>query len=244
MDIIVSFNSASLPISPLLTLDPNAAIVRVLYGSITVHLEALDCSKGARIYYGPLHCRDVLEPPVEEKLFGPLEAQQIPLSPRHPATLAREIFNNFKRGLILEVTEECMYATALCRTVVYYGSSPVKHTGTLHKEERTKVFNYPHRFTPTLKYTVEGRGQVPKPYVVFSLGQPWGSDRPLAKNLVTVVVTYCKALNDLRVRNTPIYDELLFEAQEARDIRIIAPTPEDIEAEQFLNPKGELNTCN
>lgn len=210
--------------------------MRVLYGSITIHLEALDCSKGARIYYGPLHRRDMLEPHIEEKLFGPLEAQQIPLSPRHPATMAKEIFRNFKRGLILDVQDECVYATALCRTVVYYGSSPIKHSHTLQKEERTKVFNYPHRFTPSLKYTMEGRVQPPKPYVVFSLGQPWGTDRPLAKNLVTVVMTYCKALNDLRVRNMPIYDELLFEAQEARDIRIIAPTTEDLEAEQFLNP--------
>lgn len=216
--------------------DSNAVIVRVLYGSITVHLETLDCSKGARIFYGPLHRRDMLEQKTEEKLFGPLEAQQIPLSPRHPATMAKEIFSNFKRGLILDVQDECVYATALCRTVVYYGSSPIKHSHTLHKEERTKVFNYPQHFTPSLKYTLEGRGQPPKPYIVFSLGQPWGSDRPLAKNLVTVVVTYCKALNDLRVRNIPIYDELLFEAQEARDIRIIAPTSEDLEAEQFLNP--------
>lgn len=211
-------------------------IVRVLYGSITIHLEALDCSKGARIYYGPLHRRDMLEPQTEEKLFGPLEAQQLSLSPRHPAALAKEIFTNFKRGLILDVKDECVYATALCRTVVYCGSSPIKHSHVLQKEERTKVFDYPHRFMSSLKFTVEGRAHPPKPYVVFSLGQPWGSDRPLAKNLVTVVVTYCKALNDLRVRNIPIYDELLFEAQEAKDIRIIAPTPEDMEAEQFLNP--------
>lgn len=214
----------------------------MLYGSITVHLETLDCSKGARIYYGPLHRRDVLEPQVEEKLFGPLDAQQIPLSPRHPATLAKVIFSNFRRGLILDVKDECVYATALSRAVVYYGCSPVKYTNVLRKEERTKVFNYTHRFSPSLKYTVEGRGQPPKPYVVFTLGQPWGTDRPLAKNLVTVVVTYCKALNDLRVRNTPIYDELLFEAQEAKDICIIAPTDDDMKVEQFLNPKGEPTT--
>ena len=212
--------------------------MRVLYGSITVHLETLDCSKGARLYYGPLHRRDILSSDVEEKLFGPLSAQQISLSPRHPSSMAKEIFSNFKRGLILEVKEECVFATALCRTVVYYGSSPVKHSNVLQKEQPTRVFNYPHRFTPSLKYTIEGRSHPPKPYVVFSLGQPWGSDRPLSKNLVTVVVTYCKALNDLRVRNTPIYDELLFEAQEARDIRIIAPTADDMEAEHFLNPKA------
>ena len=77
---------------------------------------------------------------------------------------------------------------------------------------------------------------VPKPYVIFSFGQPWGGERSLSKNLVTMVVTYCRALNDFRVRNSVIQDELLFEAQESKDIRIISPTSADIEAETFLNP--------
>lgn len=202
-------------------------------------METLDCSQGARIYYGPLHCRDVLVPEKEEALFGPLSAHQIALTPRHPASLAKELFQNIKRGLIIEVENECVYATALCRAVVYHGCSPLKHTSSLPKEERTKVFNYNHRFVPSLKYNTDGRGQPPKPYIVFSMGQPWGAERPLSKNLITIVVTYCKALNDLRVNNIPIYDELLFEAQESKDIRIISPTPGDIEAEEFLNPGGK-----
>lgn len=225
-------------------LDANAVTVRIMYGSITVHLDTFDCSQGGRIFYGPLHCRDVLAPEVEEKLFGPLDAHQISLSPRHPATLAKDIFGSMKRGLVIDVEEECIYATALCRAVVYHGCSPVKNTGALAKEERTKVFNFNHRFMPSLKYTTNGQAQPPKPYVIFSLGQPWGAERPLSKNLVTIVVTYCKALNELRVRNAPIHDELLFEAQEAKDIRIIAPTPGDIEAEEFLNPGGNPATPN
>lgn len=224
--------------------DPSAVTVRVLYGTITVHMETFDCSDGARIYYGPLHRRDMLPSEIEEKLFGPINAHQIALSPRHPAGLAKEIFNHTKRGLILEVEDECIFATALCRTVVYYGTSPGKHNGTLIKEERTKVFNYKHRFTPSLKYTSENRGYPPKPYALFSLGQPWGGERPLSKNLVTVVVTYCKALNDLRVKNLPIVDELLFEPQEAKDIRIISPTPTDFEAEHFLNPLAVREVSN
>ena len=74
-----------------------------MYGSITVHMEAIDCVEGVRIFYGPLHCRDVLPPKQEEMLFGPLKAQQIQLTPRHPAPYAKEVFNTVKRGLILEV---------------------------------------------------------------------------------------------------------------------------------------------
>lgn len=216
--------------------DPNAITVRILYGSITVHMETFDCSQGARIYYGPLHRRDILPPETEQKLFGPLNAHQIALSPRHPAGLAREIFNNSRRGLVLEVRDECVYATALCRAVVYHGNSPIKHVGTLTKEERTRVFNYKHRFLPSLKYMKDNRVTCPKPYVIFSLGQPWGAERPLSKSLVSIVVTHCKALNELRVKNMPIVDDLLFEAQEARDIRIISPTSTDLEAEKFFNP--------
>ena len=224
------------------TPDPNAIAVRIMYGSITVHQETFDCSAGARIYYGPLHCRDVLPTDVEEKLFGPLGAHQIPLTPRHPAPLSKEIFNTAKRGLILEVEDQCIFATPLCRAVVYHGCSPLKHSGVIQKETRTCVFSYNKRFIPSLKYSSEGHGTPPKPYVIFSLGQGWGTERPLTKNLVTIVVTYCKALNDLRVRNVPIHDELLFEAQEGKDIRIISPTPGDLEAEEFLNPGRENNS--
>ena len=147
--------------------------------------------------------------------------------------------------LHIQVENGCIYATALCRAIVYYGSSPVRYSGVLAKEERTKVFNYTHRFLPSLKHanqsmTISG---IPKPYVIFSFGQPWGGERSLSKNLVTVVVTYCRALNDVRVRNSVIHDELLFEAQESRDIRIISPTQTDIEAEAFLNPPRPANSC-
>lgn len=213
--------------------------VRVLYGSITVHMETMDCSNGIRIFYGPLHCRDVLPNDTEEKLFGPLNATQVSLSPRHPSPLAKTIFGASKRGLVLEVLDECLYVTALCRTIVYYGQSPLKHSGTLAKEERVRVFNYRQRFLPSLQYSLEGHGAPPKPYTILSLGQPWGGERPLLKNMVTIVITYCQALNDLRARGVPIHDELLFEAQEGKDIRIISPTTGDLEAEEFLNPGSD-----
>ena len=91
---------------------------------------------------------------------------------------------------------------------------------------------------PSLKQTGTAVAGTPKPYVIFSFGQQWGRERVLSKNLVTVVVTYCRALNDFRVKNSVIHDELLFEAQESKDIRIISPTQTDIEAEAFLNPGG------
>ena len=219
----------------------NALTVRIMYGSITVHMDTLDCTNGCRIFYGPLHCRDVLPVDEEEKLFGPLAAHQISVSPRHPSALAPEIFKTMKRGLVLDVQDMDIYATALCRAVVYHGTSPMKHTGTLEKEERIKVFSY-SQFLSSLKYQVDGSRNPPKPYVILSFGQPWSGDRPLSQNLVSLVVTHCKALNDMRLRNVLIHDDLLFEAQENHDIRIISPTQRDLEAEEFLNPSSNPST--
>ena len=135
-----------------------------MYGSITVHMETLDGSKGVRLFYGPLHCRDVLPREEEEKLFGPLEAHQISLSPRHPSPLASEIFRTLKRGLLIEIENDIIYATALCRAVVYCGSSPQKHLTIIGKEEKVKVFDYSQEFLPELRHiTSENKGlQFPK----------------------------------------------------------------------------------
>lgn len=202
-------------------------------------MDTFDCSKGLRIFYGPLHCRDILSPPEEETLFGPLNAHQLSISPRHPSPLATEIFKTLKRGLVIEATDNAVYATALCRTVIYSGSSPLKNSCSLDKEERAKVFDFRNGFLPELKHSLETRSNVlPKPYALFSFGQHWGNDRPLLKNLITLVVTHCAALNELRNTNVTLYDELLYEPIENQDIRIISPSRRDIEAEEFLNPSS------
>lgn len=206
-------------------------------------METVDSAKGTRIFYGPLHCRDVLPRDEEEKLFGPVESHQISLSPRHPSPLASEIFRTLKRGLIIDTENDNIYATALCRAVVYCGSSPHKHSITINKEERVKVFDFSNEFLPALRQSVEVKGSVyPKPYVIFSFGQPWGNERSLSQNLATVVVTHCKALNSLRVRNIKILDELLYEPVEHHSIRIISPTRRDLDAEEFLNPPSNPET--
>ncbi len=214
-----------------------------MYGSITVHMETVDGGRGVRVFYGPLHCRDILLRDEEEKLFGPIDAHQISLSPRHPSPLASEIFKTLKRGLVIGIEGDCIYATALCRAVVYCGSSPHKHSTTISKEERMKVFDFSREFLPALRHSTEMKGSFfPKPYAIFSFGQSWGTERSLSQNLITVVVTHCKALNSLRLRNVSILDELLYEPFEHHNIRIISPTRTDLEAEEFLNPHSNSAT--
>ena len=80
-------------------------------------------SMGTRIFYGPLHCRDVLPVDQEERLFGPLKAHQIQLTPRHPAPIAKEMFDTIKRGLIIEVSDLTPHVT----TNLYYIKKILKH---------------------------------------------------------------------------------------------------------------------
>ena len=115
-----------------------------MYGSITVHMETVNCTEGTRIFYGPLHCRDVLPREQEVRLFGPIKAHQIQLTPRHPAPVAKEMFDTIKRGLIIEVL--CTHKTLL-----------------LYNLSRTQ-FN-PHTFTPSHPHRLKTAVSMRRPSV-------------------------------------------------------------------------------
>jgi len=51
----------------------NTAEIAILYGSITVHTETVDCTLGCRIFHGPIRNSKVmnLDLVLREELFGP-----------------------------------------------------------------------------------------------------------------------------------------------------------------------------
>jgi len=59
----------------------NTAEISILYGSITVHTETVDCTVGCRIFYGPIPNSENIDPVLQEELFGPQDAVQIALNP-------------------------------------------------------------------------------------------------------------------------------------------------------------------
>jgi len=122
--------------------------ITILYGSIAVHTEVVNGSQGCRIFSGLNISLDKLLHPEAEKMFGPPEAHQIPLPSNHPDSRAANMLNAMKRGLILNVNNNDIYATALCRATVHHGSSPREASFPLNKEETCKVFDYNNDFLP------------------------------------------------------------------------------------------------
>lgn len=182
------------------SLHQNEVQITILYGSIPVHTEVLSCSQGCRISSGLSICLNKLCRSEAEKMFGPPEAHQISLPPNHPDGRAGDILDAMKRGLILNVNNNDIYATALCRATVHHGSSPREASFPLAKEETCKVFDYNNSFLPLLENWSPGK-PYPTPYTIFSLGQSWGrGGRHVAQNSINIIVTSLQAQRDLQVR--------------------------------------------
>ena len=218
--------------------------VRVLYGSIPVLNQRINCTQGGRIFFNPYQAQLPLQSGDGgkfRKLFGPPEAEQISLPNCHPNPLASDIFKAMYRGFIIEMKDNDIYATPLCQTVVYCGQSSTSQSYALEKEQRTKVFDYANHFRPSLEHYAVYNGQPPTPYCVFSLGQSWGPGKHVAQNLISIVVTHLPAKHELDTIGLPhaLARDLLMDLPES--IEVEKPNYCDIEAEAYLNRYVTVN---
>ncbi len=225
--------SPSLPPSPC----PRELNVRILYGSIPVFTKSIYCDRGARIFFDP-HFPGTLDGMDEQRartLFGPTDVHPIQLPVRHPNPLAHDLFKAMFRGLVLEVIGNDIYATPLCRAVVYHGHSSTHQSQQLEKDRRTKVFDYANEFRPGLERYALFQGPAPPPYVIFSLGQSWGPGRHVAQNLISIVVTHTLAKHELDTIGLPqaLARDLLTDIPETVEIQ--KANVHDLEAEAFLS---------
>ena len=224
------------PSTPPLSATPpsNEVQIRVLYGSIPVHVENVVLNSGCRIYFDPCN---IPPPSIQDtrKLFGPPEAHQIALPSSHPDPLAKQLFQAMHRGLLIEMIGGDIFATPLCRTVVYYSPDSTSQSYPLEKEQRAKVFDYQQAFRPALEHFALGHGPMPNPSVLFSLGQSWGPGRHVARNLITVVVTHSQAKHEVDAFGLPhaLAQDLLVDIPET--VEIDQANCRDIEAEAFLS---------
>lgn len=227
------------PSTPPLSATPpsNEVQIRVLYGSIPVHVESVALNSGCRIYFDPCNIPPPSIQGIQDtrKLFGPPEAHQIALPSSHPDPLAKQLFQAMHRGLLIEMIGGDIYATPLCRTVVYYSPDSTSQSYPLEKEQRAKVFDYQQGFRPALEHFALGHGPMPNPSVLFSLGQSWGPGRHVARNLITVVVTHSQAKHELDAFGLPhaLAQDLLIDIPET--VEIDQANCRDIEAEAFLS---------
>ena len=225
------------PLSPLHNPPPpNQLNVAVYYGSVQVLNKTICCNKGCRLYYGQYSQPTTDEQAASfESYFGPLEAEQIPLPDTHPLPEAKQIFNSMNRGLLIEMHDNDIYATPLCRSIVYCGNSYYHTSQQLEKERRMKVFDYNEHFQPALEQYSLHRGPQPDPHVIFSLGQHWGPTQPITQNCVFVVVSHIQAKHDLEVYGPPFsFNHHLF-GTVSGSVDVRQNSSSDLRAEAFLN---------
>jgi hypothetical protein len=210
--------------------------LQIYYGSIPVFSDSITVASGCRIFFDH---RFVQQQALEgsQMLFGPSGVEQIQLPECHPNPYAKEIFNAMSRGLIIEMSDDNIYATPLCRPVVYTGPHSGAQSYPLRKENRTKVFDYAQNFRPSLEHYALSNGAPPSAQTLFSLGQPWGPACPagnISQTLVSILVTHTKAQTELDTIGLPaaLTQNLFIEIPDAIDIGKANRC--DLEAEAFL----------
>lgn len=210
--------------------------LQVYYGSIPVFKDNISIYNGCRIFFDPRYSNPSDIKGVQ-KLFGPSELQQIDLPECHPNPYARDIFKAMSRGLIIEMSNDDIYVTPLCRTVVYYGQRSTSQSCPLQKEQRVKVFDYANQFRPDLERYAISNGQPPSSKALFSLGQPWGPSCPaghISQTLISIYVSHTKAQMELNTIGLPLAltQDCFLELPDSIDIG--KANISDLEAEAFL----------
>lgn len=212
----------------------HAMKLNIMYGSLTVHTETVNCSNGCRIFYGPLHDQQILDPVLGEMLFGPSNAVQISLKRTHPSDATMDIFRDFKRGVIIRADGGSVYVTPLCPIIVYYGADAYGESYPLIRDKETCVFNYCNEFMPALGRYMLSKSQevLLPPHTILSLGQQWSSQRSSIYNLISIVVVPVWAeevMGRLGVQLAPV-------KQDVPGVDSTQLDQLDLVTQEFLNP--------
>ena len=215
-------------------LNRNMAKLTILYGSTTIHTETVDCTIGCRVFYGPLHNRQILDPVLEERLFGPHNTVPIALSPIHPSPVGKELFANFKRGLIVKIENGSVFVTPLAPLIVYYGANPYGESYPLTRGESTCVFDYNKQFLPALGHYMLNKTQPPliSPCTILSVGHKWTPTCSSIYNVVSIVIVPLWAeevMARLGVNLVPMNEDVT-------NLDKTEWTKEDTVVEEFFNP--------
>lgn len=239
-------NPPTPPISPHV---PSGELqVNVFYGSISVLSEKVDCSNGrcrivsTRSPYSPSSsCEDQTH--FVSGGNGYPTTHTLVLPDTHPQALSRDIFDAMGNGIVLEVSNGDIYVTPLCRTMIYCSSSPSpsQEARSIGKDQATGVFSYNQHFRPALEHYALIQGQSPSPHFFLGLGQTWGRGHHVTQNLITIMVTHCKAKYDIDTIGLPqlVAQELLIEIPDTVDVN--SPTGTDLQAEAFLKNLEEIS---
>ena len=217
------------------TLPSTELEITILYGSIAVYSESVECSsKPCRIFSNSTLPYKYFDDEKSIELFGSCEPHAIELPESHPNAMSDEIFSAMRRGVVIEQHEGNIYVTPLCRTVVYCAGSTSEPSVPLDRDQRTKVFDYSNYFRPALEHYAFIHNNPPSPNVILGLGQCWGIGRDITNNLISVVITHVQAKQEMSQIDLPhvLAPDLLIDLPES--VEIDTPNSSDLVAAEFL----------
>lgn len=191
----------------------------VYYGTTEVARHHVNNPFGCRLFYCPdfdkvatLNLRD----PISFHLaFGNACRSQInlpapPRAPTDPETQTDrdliQLLEGMKRGLLLDIVSNDIFATKLCRCAVYCSDSRLETSeeGKLKTRERTKVFDYTKRFDPYFQQHCESGRFCPSSELYLTFGQPWSAERPVEECVLSIAVVHSLARSQIQARSHDI----------------------------------------
>ncbi|XP_062505249.1 interferon regulatory factor 4-like isoform X2 [Corticium candelabrum] len=159
--------------------------------------------RGCRIYW-PTRGDDLkLEPEEHDRFFGSHLRTQIALpDPVYDTPPLRKLLKSMQRGILLDMSNNDLYATQYGRCSVYCNDTRMETTdaGKLGRYEKTKVFDFRGLFTPHFENHCAKLGGCPSTELFFTFGQKWHHSRPAEENILSFTVTHSLARNKVQRR--------------------------------------------
>ncbi|XP_070574526.1 uncharacterized protein [Ptychodera flava] len=137
--------------------------------------------------------------------YGPVDVEQINfpnfdefcLSEKQ-TELTTTLLQHMEKGLLLKCKDGDVFLTRFGRTVVFWSTSQdeSKDPEKTKRFEEIKIFDY-QKFQSDVRNYFRGLAPCPEPPKIFlGIGQQWSSKYPLKNNLVSVIVTPLRAMED------------------------------------------------
>lgn len=196
-------------------------------GSVTV-----SNPQGCRIYSGHLEAT-----PEQVDLFGPVTLQQVlfpgtaEIQNEKQRFYTNALLDVMDRGLILEMSEQDIYAIRLCQCKVFWSGPGVLDQGPpnpMERERKIKVFSL-NDFLQGLILFQRGESPNPPPFeTYFCFGEDWPDRKPREKKLIMVQVVPVVA----RILTEMFSGELSWSTDSIR-LQISNPDVKDQTVEQF-----------
>ncbi|XP_069112281.1 interferon regulatory factor 5-like isoform X2 [Argopecten irradians] len=174
--------------------------IKLTYRHLDVHQSTCSNPTGCRLFYGqdPTVLDGLLQ-----AMFGPDGLEHICFPPceqilkhQKQVTLTNQLLKALDRGVILECIGGSIYATRMCKCVVFF-SSPSVNDGKptkLQRDIKTCIFSYQEYFEPMIMKYLGDLSSKPSPEILFGFGQNWRpTDQPLSNLLIAAVVGSAKA---------------------------------------------------